>query len=345
MTMRFGFVALAAFTLASCGGGSGAARDQIKIVGSSTVYPFTTKVAEQFVNKNPNLKAPVIESVGSGAGIQLFCAGVGPQHPDIANASRRMKPSEFDLCARNGVQGILEIQVGSDGVVLAEATNGPKLSLSDRDLYLALAANPRGRPNAARAWSDVNPALPNIPIQVLGPPSTSGTRDAFVELVMVPGCKEVDPQAEALEESDPDAFAARCQEIRSDQAYVDKGENDNLIVQGLSTNPNAIGIFGYSYLEENGSRLRGIPLDGITPTYETISNRTYPGARPLFIYVKKQHLRPVPGMQTFLAEYQSSWAPGGSLARIGMIAASAQERAKSARTIAQGIDLTKAELE
>ncbi len=344
MTRRWGIVALAALTLTGCGDG-GAARDQIKIVGSSTVYPFTTKVAEQFVNKNPNLKTPVIESVGSGAGIQLFCAGVGAQHPDIANASRRMKASEFDLCQSNGVDGILEIQVGSDGVVLAEATNGPKLSLTDRDLYLALAANPAGQPNTARSWSDVNPALPNIPIQVLGPPSTSGTRDAFVELVMIPGCKAVVPQAEELEDSDPDAFAAMCQEIRSDQAYVDKGENDNLIVQGLSTNPNAIGIFGFSYLEENGSRLRGIPLDGVTPSYETISNRSYPGARPLYIYVKKQHLRPVPGMQTFLAEYQASWAPGGSLARIGMIAASPEERAKSAQTIAQGTELKRSDLE
>jgi phosphate transport system substrate-binding protein len=333
---------VAMLALAACGGGT--TRDQIKVVGSSTVYPFTTAVAEAFVNSRAGMKAPVIESTGTGPGMKLFCGGIGPQHPDIADASRRMKASEYATCKANGVGEIMEIQVGTDGIALAESNTGPRFQLTRRDVYLALAANPGGKPNTAKTWRDVNPALPAIPIQVYGPPSTSGTRDAFAELVMAPACEAESPAAKALKDSDADAFANLCTKLRDDGAYVDKGENDNLIVQNLSTNPNAVGIFGYSYLEENADSLHGVPLEGITPTYETIAGGSYPGARPLYIYVKKAHLKAVPGLKEFLNDYVAAWNPGGPLVKRGLIAAAPGVRARSAEIVAKGILLDPAQL-
>lgn len=311
-------IALSALALGACD--RQATRDQIKVVGSSTVYPFTTAVAEAFVNKSTQAKAPVIEQGGTGAGMKLFCGGIGVAHPDIVNASRRIKKSEMELCQKNGVTEVIEIQIGNDGIALAESNAGPKLSLTRKDIYLALAANPMGKPNAAKTWKDVNPSLPAIPIKVLGPPSTSGTRDAFAELILEKGCEEANPEAKGLKDSDKTKFENLCLLIRSDAAYVDSGENDNLIVQKLSTDPNALGIFGYSYLEENAQRLHGVPIDGVTPTYETIAGNTYPGARALYIYVKKQHLKAVPGLKEFLAQYAQMWAPDGPLVKRGLIA-------------------------
>lgn len=339
---RLAAIAAAALVLAGCD--SNSARE-IRVVGSSTVYPFTTAVAEAFVNQGGNRRAPVIESIGTGGGIKRFCDGVGWEYPDIANASRRMKKSEYETCEKNGVGEVIEVQIGVDGVALAESRRGPKLELSKRDVYLALAANPGGRPNQARTWRDVNPALPNVPIQVMGPPSTSGTRDALVDLVMEPGCAAADPEAKALkaaEESGP--YDNRCKRIREDGAYIDKGENDNLIVQGLTANPNAVGVFGYSYLEENAGRLRGVPIDGVAPSYETIADRSYPGARPLFLYIKKRHLRAVPGLSDFLALYASMWNPGGRLTARGLIAAPEPLRAQSAKILAERTPLDPNEL-
>ncbi|SOB86839.1 phosphate transport system substrate-binding protein [Sphingomonas guangdongensis] len=335
--------ACALLALTACDGG-GTTREQIKVVGSSTVYPFTTAVAETFVNSRPDAKAPVIESTGTGPGVKLFCAGIGPQHPDIVNASRRMRATELRTCQANGVADVMEVQVGTDGIALAESNNGPKLQLSRRDVYLALAASPNGRRNTARRWSDVNPALPALPIQVYGPPSTSGTRDAFAELVLMPACEANDPQARALKDRDPDAYAERCTKMRDDGAYVDKGENDNLIVQNLSTNPNAIGIFGYSYLEENAGALHGVPLEGVAPTYQSIASGRYPGARALYIYVKKAHLRAVPGLKEFLADYARAWGPDGPLVRRGLIAAGPEVRARAAAVVAGGQALDPAQL-
>ncbi|ODP38554.1 substrate-binding domain-containing protein [Sphingomonas turrisvirgatae] len=328
---RFPLIALCALTLAGCG--QQTSRDQITVVGSSTVYPFTTAVAEAFVNNSTQAKAPVIEQGGTGAGMKLFCGGIGVSHPDIVNASRRIKKSEAELCAKNGVTDIMEIQIGSDGIALAEAVKGPNLSLTRKDLYLALAANPGGKPNTARTWRDVNPSLPAIPIKVLGPPSTSGTRDAFAELILEKGCEEVSPEAKALKDSDKNKFDNLCLLIRSDAAYIDSGENDNLIVQKLSTDPNAIGIFGYSYLEENAQRLKGIPIDGVAPSYTSIAEGTYPGARALYIYVKKQHLKAVPGLKAFLAQYAMMWSADGPLAKRGLIASPADRQAVAATAI------------
>lgn len=324
-------IALSALALAACNQQS--TRDQIKVVGSSTVYPFTTAVAEAFVNTNSQAKAPVIEQGGTGAGMKLFCGGIGVAHPDIVNASRRIMKSELELCQKNGVTDIIEVQIGADGIALAESNNGPKMTLTRKDLYLALAANPMGKPNSFKTWKDVNPTLPALPIKVLGPPSTSGTRDAFAELILEPGCEEANPQAKALKESDKNAFDNLCLLIRSDAAYIDSGENDNLIVQKLSTDPNALGIFGYSYVEENKQRLHGVPIDGVTPSYETIASNSYPGARALYIYIKKQHLKAVPGLKEFLTQYASMWAPDGPLVKRGLIASPQAARDAAAKTI------------
>lgn len=331
-------VALSGCNDQASGGGVGS-RDQIKAVGSSTVYPFTTLVAEQFVTKNPGMKAPVIEQTGTGAGLKLFCAGIGAQHPDIVDASRRMKLSEYSACAANGVDRIMEIQVGIDGIAFAEGKNGPKIELTPVDIYLALAANPKGQPNAAKTWKDVNPGLPAIPIQIYGPPSTSGTRDALAELILARGCAAIYPDSVRLKDTKPDDYAAACTRIRDDGPYVDAGENDNLIVQKLQSNPNAIGIFGYSYLEENADNLVGVPISGVGPTYETIAAGTYPGSRPLYIYVKAAHLSAIPGLPQFLAAYTDAWGPDGPLVKRGLIAAPQSVRDASAKIIKDGTTL------
>ena len=336
----FTLIALSALTLSACGGSGGgqASRDQIKIVGSSTVYPFTTMVAEQFVNSG-SFKAPVIESTGTGGGMKLFCAGVGPQHPDMTNASRRMTASEFDLCQRNGVTEIMEVQVGMDGIAFAESINGPKIKLTLAEAYRALAATPMGQPNTAKLWSDINPSLPAVPISIMGPPATSGTRDSLHELIMHPGCEEAYPQVKEIEKTDKDKAKELCTRVREDGVYVDSGENDNLIVQKLSANPNAIGVFGYSYLEENASRLKGVPVNGVDPSYAAISSGQYPGARAMFIYVKKQHLKAVPGINEFLGQYTKMWEPEGPLTKRGMIASSDADRSKASDVIAQGVTM------
>jgi phosphate transport system substrate-binding protein len=316
----------AALTLTACqdqagGGGSGGARDQIRAVGSSTVYPFATAVAEMFVQGNPGMKSPIIESTGTGAGMKLFCAGVGAQHPDIEDASRRIKKSEFDTCQKNGVKDIIEIQVGVDGLAFAESKKGPGMKLTPVMIYKALAANPFGKgPNTTQTWKDVDASLPAISISVFGPPSTSGTRDSLAELILTKGC-ESDPAMEELKKKSEDEFKATCTRIREDGKYVDSGENDNLIVQKLGANPNAVGIFGYSFLEENKDTLNDIPLNGVQATYETVSTGQYPGARPLYIYVKKAHVTAIPGLKAYLDAFAANWNPDGPLTKRGMVAA------------------------
>ncbi len=326
MASRFIGAGLLALALAACQGENGqvasAARDQIRVVGSSTVYPFTTAVAEQFVRRAPQFKPPVVESTGTGAGVKLFCSGVGTKFPDIVNASRRMKKSEYDNCAANGVKNVIEVQVGVDGLVFAESLRAEAIPLTREDIYKALAAKPFGKDQTAKTWKDVNPALPAIAIRVYGPPPTSGTRDSLTELVMTPGC-DSDPAMKALKSSNEDQHKDLCTRIREDGAYVEAGENDNLIVQKVEANPGSIGAFGFSFLEENTDKVRGVRLNGVEPTYETVSSFEYPGARPLYIYVKGEHLAAIPGLKEFVAEYaqESSWGPQGYLARRGLVAA------------------------
>jgi len=324
-------IAIAALALAGCGqsatgGGDTGSRNQIRVVGSSTVYPFSVAVAERFVQANPNFGAPIVESTGTGGGLNLFCGGVGPQHPDVANASRRIKATEIEQCNRNGVNQIIEVPVGIDGLALIESAGRPTgFQLTVRDVYAALAANPFGRPQTARTWRDVNPALPDVPIRVYGPPPTSGTRDSFAELILEKGC-DSDPAMVALKASDSDRHRTTCTQIREDGAYIEAGENDNLLVQRVSENQGAIGVLGYSFLEENGERVRGIPIGGVAPTAATISNFTYPGARRLYIYVKGEHLNAIPGLSEFLTAWTLGWGPGGYLTQRGMIALPDTER-------------------
>jgi phosphate transport system substrate-binding protein len=320
----------ASLTLAASGGSQGGSRDQIRAVGSSTVYPFAKVIAASLAKSNPELKSPIIESTGTGAGMKLFCAGVGAQHPDVENASRRMKKSEYEECAKNGVKEVIEIQVGLDGIAFAEAKNGLNIPLTPADVYKALAANPFGKPNTAKTWKDVNPALPAEAILVYGPPSTSGTRDALKELILTKGC-DSDPAMKSLKDSNKEQHDKVCTEVRSDGAYVDSGENDNLIVQKLEANPAAIGIFGYSYLEENADKLKGLTMSGVTPTYASIADFSYPGARPLFIYVKAAHLNAIKGLKEFVAEWAKSWGRDGVLAKAGMVVSPDDVQTKNAK--------------
>lgn len=344
MTRTLALLAASSLALAACSdAGGGEVREQIRAVGSSTVYPFTTAVAEQFTTKNSDFKSPIIESTGTGAGMQLFCAGVGAQYPDLTNASRRMKKGEFESCQANNVKQIIELQVGIDGLALVEANNGPAMALTTADVYKALAANPGGKPQTAKTWRDVNPSLPAVPIQVYGPPSTSGTRDSLVELIMTPGC-DADPAMKALKESNEDQHKDVCSKIREDGAYIESGENDNLIVQKLASNPNALGVLGYSFLEENNNSIKGVTMNGIAPTYQTISDFTYPGARAMFIYVKGAHMNAIPGLKPFIAEYAGAWNPDGYLTRRGLIASPDATRAEMAQRATALTPMTGADL-
>ena len=323
MKNKIALIALASLTLAGCenqagGAGGGGSRDQIRIVGSSTVFPFAKAVSENFVNSN-SFKAPVLESTGTGAGMSLFCSGVGADTPDIENASRRMKASEFELCQTNGVTDIVEINIGIDGIAIAQSKEGPSFTLTPEQIYKAIAAKPFGKENTSKNWSDVDASLPSIAISVYGPPSTSGTRDALTELIMEVGCK-TDAATKALKESDKDAYESICHDIRSDGPYLDAGENDNLIVQKLKSNPKALGIFGYSFLEENLDTVRGIAISGVEPAYDAIASGQYPGARPLYIYVKKQHIGVIPGIQEFITEFVKAGTRDGYLVKAGLIA-------------------------
>jgi phosphate transport system substrate-binding protein len=313
---RFALVGAAAALMAGCSD----SRTQIRIVGSSTVFPFTTAVAENFNRNNPEYLAPIVESTGTGGGIKLFCAGLGSRFPDVANASRRIKPGELEDCRKNGALDVVEIRIGVDGLVLAQGKGGTPLNLSLRDVYAALAATPFGRKQTARTWQDVNPALPPIRIEVLGPPPTSGTRDSFNELYMLAGC-DTDPAMKALKKLDEKRHKEVCEKIREDGHFVEAGENDNLIVQKLGANPNAIGAFGFSFLEANLDTLRDVPIDGVPANAATIADNSYPASRPLYIYVKAQHVKAIRGLREFLDEYVSerAFGPGGYLQRRGLV--------------------------
>ncbi|MEO0717421.1 MAG: PstS family phosphate ABC transporter substrate-binding protein [Pseudomonadota bacterium] len=303
---KLGIVLAAAASIAVAG--EAAARDQIRIVGSSTVFPFATAVAEQF-GKSTSYKTPVVESTGSGGGLKLFCAGVGVEHPDITNASRRMKAKEFKLCSENGVTGVVENVVGYDGIVMANAKSAPQLSLTIEQVWNALAAKGPKPTN----WNEVDPSLPAVKIEVLGPPPSSGTRDAFEELVMEEGCEAVKGKDWCKEN--------KGEEIREDGAYVEAGENDNLIVSKLEANPEALGVFGFSFLDQNADKIQGANVNGVAPTFENIASGDYPVSRSLYFYVKKAHVGVVPGIMEFVGEFTSAGASGngGYLQSKGLI--------------------------
>lgn len=307
------------------------ARDQINIVGSSTVFPFSTTVAERF-GKSTDFNTPIVESTGSGGGLKLFCSGNDIDTPDITNASRRIKSSEVELCAENGVNDIVEVKIGFDGIVMANSLNSEQVEMSLRDIFLALAKDvPNGegelQPNPYTMWNEVNPDLPAVKIEVLGPPPTSGTRDAFAELALEGGCKTFD-WIKAMKKEDKSAYKSLCHTVREDGAYIEAGENDNLIVQKLEANPDAFGVFGFSFLEQNSDKVQGSIVDGVAPEFELIADGDYPIARSLYFYVKKDHIGQVPGIEEFLAEFTSedAWGDDGYLADKGLIPLSDDER-------------------
>lgn len=307
-------------------------RRNIRIVGSSTVYPFTKAVSEKFAAANRNVPAPIVESTGTGGGAKLFCAGVGARHPDVLNASRRLKASEYKLCAAGGVSQITEIQVGLDGLSLAEAKSGQLKNVRLQDIYAAIAANPWGKPNKAKTWKDVNASLPAVPIRVYGPPTTSGTRSSLEDLFMEPACA-ANPAMAAMKKIDEAKYNKICKGVREDGAFINAGENDNLIVQKLASDPAAVGLFGYSYLEENLSKLKGVAVNGVEPSYATISSFKYPGARALYIYVKNAHLQAIPGLRQFTVEYvkEGTFGPNGYLKQHGLIASPDATRTRAAK--------------
>ncbi len=316
--------------LTGCEASAQAARDYVSIVGSSTVYPFSTVVAERF-GRNTTFRTPTVESTGTGGGFKLFCGGIGIQHPDITNASRRIKQSEVDDCAAHGVTEIVEVQIGYDGIVLANSRTAPHVDLSLEQVFLALAknvpdpANPaRLVPNPYGRWSDIAEGLPASAIEVLGPPPTSGTRDAFLELAMQVGCASF-PVIAALE---GDAMTAACHTIREDGRYIDAGENDNLIVQKLEANPAALGIFGYSFLDQNSDKVQAAHINGVEPTFDNIADGSYAISRPLYFYVKAAHASMIPGIREFLAEFtnESAWGDYGYLTERGLIPLDADDR-------------------
>jgi phosphate transport system substrate-binding protein len=329
--------------------GAAVARDQIRVVGSSTVYPFTTAVAEQF-GKSGAGKTPVVESTGTGGGMKIFCEGVGEDKADVTNASRRIKKGEFELCQKNGVKDIVEINIGFDGLTLAQSKAGPDTNLTLAQVFLALAENVPDKdgkliPNPYKNWSDIDPSLPNVKIEVLGPPPTSGTRDSLHELFLEKGA-ETFPALKAMKDDDKKNstknFEKVWKSIRKDGAYVEAGENDNVIVQKLEANKDAYGVFGYSFLEENGGKLKGVALDGVAPEFDAITDGKYKGARRMYVYIKKAHIGLIPGLDKFAAEYVSEKAIGedGYLSRKGLVTLPKDEAAKVRESVLGSLPLT-----
>jgi phosphate transport system substrate-binding protein len=317
--------------LVAISGSAALGADEIRIVGSSTVYPFTTVVAERF-GRTTDFSTPIVESTGTGGGFKLFCESAANNTPSVSNASRAIEKSEVALCAKNGVQNIIEVKIGYDGIVIANAKAAQTFKLTTKDIFLALAdevpvGNGQLQKNPSKTWSDVNSSLPNVKIEVLGPPPTSGTRDAFLELAMEAGCKQF-KWIKDLNKSDNKVYKNICHSLREDGAYVDAGENDNLIVQRLQANPGALGIFGYSFLDQNTDVVKAAQINNIDVSFESISDGTYPIARPLFFYVKGEHFGKVPGLQGFMAEFISDNASGeqGYLSERGLIPMSEAER-------------------
>lgn len=327
------FIGIAVVAGIAVAGSAAEARDQIRVVGSSTVYPFATVVAEQF-GKTSQFKTPVIESTGSGGGLKLFCSGVGVEHPDITNASRRIKQSEIDKCAKNGVNDITEIKVGYDGIVLANAKTAPVMKITKQQIFLALAKNiPDGngglKENDNMKWSDIDPSLPASKIEVLGPPPTSGTRDAFAELALEGGCKTF-KEIKAMKKTDKNKYKAVCHGIREDGGYVEAGENDVLIVRKLEANPAAFGVFGFSFLDQNADKVQGSLIGNVGPTFDAIADGSYPVSRSLYFYVKAAHVGKVPGIKEFVSTFTSEQmvGPDGVLSERGLIPMPDAERTK-----------------
>jgi phosphate transport system substrate-binding protein len=331
----------AAVAVVFAGSAFAQSRDQVKVVGSSTVFPYSQAAAEEYANKSGN-PAPVVESTGTGGGFKVFCGGIGPEFADLTGASRAIKSSEVELCASNGVTDITEALIGYDGLSIAHARSAPDMDLTEEQIFMALAAElPDGNggfvANPNEKWSDIDASLPDFDIIAFGPPPTSGTRDAFVELVMHDGCAELPGMAE-LKDADEDKWEEVCSRMRQDGPFVEAGENDNLIVQRLESDPNSVGIFGYSFLYENSDKLKPVKVNGVAPDFDTIADASYPVSRPIFFYVKNAHRDVIPGMQEFIAEYVSdeALAADGYLAERGLTPLSDERRAEVQKNVLDG---------
>ena len=336
---------LSAFALAGVFAASSAhaqTRDQIRVVGSSTVFPFSQAAAEEFAKKSAK-RAPVVESTGTGGGMKIFCGGIGPQHADVTGASRAMTESEYKDCIKNGVTDITEVQIGFDGIAFAASKDSADLSLSKKQLFQALASEVEvdGKivANPYKTWNQIDKSLPSTPITVFGPPPTSGTRDAWVELVMEAGCKEF-PAIKALEKKRHDEV---CKRMRQDGPFIEAGENDNLIVQRLSADKNAHGIFGFSFLYENSDKLKSAKIANVVATIETIADGSYGVSRPIFFYVKNAHRKVIPGLPEFVAEYVSegSMGQGGYLTDRGLIPLSKDKGAEVRKNATTGAKMSR----
>ena len=351
MKLKATFAGLATALAIASTPATAASRDYVSIVGSSTVYPFATVVAERFGRSTGN-PTPKIESTGSGGGMKLFCAGVGTQHPDITNASRRMKKGEFETCQANGVKDITEVMIGYDGIVVANSAKSQRMELTLKDIFLALAKDvpdPKGGEklvaNPYKTWKDVNPALPNVKIEVLGPPPTSGTRDAFNELAIEGGCKTFG-WLKAMKDQDKNKYKAICRAVREDGHYIEAGENDNLIVQKLEANPDALGVFGFSFLDQNKGKVQGSLINGVGPTFDSIADASYPVSRSMYFYIKKAHVGVIPGIEGYVKEFTSekAWGDEGYLTEKGLIPAPADMRKATAAAAASLKPMTGNEL-
>ena len=341
--MSYTKLSVSAVALAAMSATTAAARDQISIVGSSTVFPYTQAVAEQFANSTGR-PSPIVESTGTGGGMQIFCEGIGEGHPDLTGASRAMKASEWDKCAENGVTDITEALIGFDGLSMAVNRDTQyEWDMTLGEMYQALAAevpvDGEWVENPYQNWSEINDSLPDSEIVVIGPPPTSGTRDAWVELAMHAGCKELDYVKNG--DFDGDWVDENCSRMRTDGPFIEAGENDNLIVQRLDSDPNALGIFGYSFLFENEDKLMGIALNGVEPNFDTIADKSFPVARPLYFYVKNAHRGVIPGLNEFVAEYMSedALAPGGYLSERGLVPLVDDRRAKLQDEVLNGTSM------
>jgi len=327
---------LTSFVVVAAISTSALARDQLSIAGSSTVLPFARIIAEE-LGKNPNIPTPVVESGGSSVGKKGVCDGIGTEFIDIGNASSRMKTKELKYCNKNNVK-LTEIKVGYDGIVVANSKKGIQLKISKADLAKALTAKiPQADgtwiDNPYKKWSDINPALPNLKIRVYGPPTTSGTRASYAEMVNQKGYCGKDKIAKAASKARGDKKGKKCRAMRTDGAFIEAGEQDNLIVQKLIEDPTAYGIFGFSYLDQNSDTLNGAIIDGGEPTFEAIADGDYAVSRALYFYVKHQHIGVVPGIEEYMDTWVKNWNEDGILSDAGMIPMPKQERSKYAKAM------------
>lgn len=331
-------VALLALAVAGCGE-TAKEEPAFAAVGSSTVFPFATKIAELYSAAHPDLPRPVITSDGTEAGVEAFCAGNAPTTPSILNASARLTKAQFDACQAKGVTDIVEMQVGLDGIVFASsAKDGITFPLTAAIAYRALAAKPFGQEQTASEWSDVDGALPAAPIIVYGPPESSGTRATLGSLVLEKGC-DTNARFAAMKDEDAAQYKDVCDTVRDDAVYIDQGERDDLVVRKVAQNPRSIGIFGYSFLEQSGGTIKPLPLGGVEPNAKTIADGSYPAARPLYLYVKKSHLEAKPGLREYLATWRANWGKGGQLERIGLVALAADAVPSEAMPVMTGAEL------